>query len=99
MIDKEEFIAELATFVKREMDRYGDLEYCTDGIEIADARNRIFRNVGSHRTDEEAGIYSLRELCMMNEEMEFEVNVRKIEQISRCYFDWQRVSCFPRLYI
>lgn len=87
MIDKQEFIAELATFVKNEMEKYGDLEYCTDGIRIVDARNGIFSNVGPHRTDEEASIYQLRELCMLNESMEFEVNVKKIGQLSHYYFD------------
>ena len=87
MLDKEEFVDELSAFVKSEIERVGDMEYCNEAIEIVDARNGIIRNVGTHVTDEEMNIVRLKDLCMMNEMMQFEVNSMKIRRIARHYFD------------
>lgn len=87
MIDKNEFIADLTSFVKKEIERCGDLEYCNEAIEISDARNGIFKNIGIHSTDEENDIIRIKELCMMNEQMDFEPNIMKIKSIARFYFD------------
>ena len=39
-----------------------------EAVHIVDARNHLFRSVGSHRTDEEQGIYALRDLCVLDDE-------------------------------
>lgn len=43
-------------------------DYCQEAVRILDARNHLFTSAGVHRTDEENGIYALRDLCALDEE-------------------------------
>lgn len=65
----ENFVAALENFVRVELTSVGaEEEYCHDAVQIVDARNLLFRNVGQHSTDEVENIYALRELCRIDEE-------------------------------
>jgi len=43
-------------------------EEFVQALQIFDARNHLFRSVSNHRTDEEQGIYALRDLCVLDDE-------------------------------
>ena len=43
-------------------------DYNNEAIRIIDARNHLFQNVGRCGTDEECGIYAIRDLCHVDED-------------------------------
>ena len=66
---QEEFVQALLDYVGAALRNSAvDPDYCQEAVQIVDARNHLFRSVGSHRTDEEQGIYALRDLCVLDDE-------------------------------
>lgn len=66
---QEDFVQALLAFVTSELRITGEIpDYCQQAIRIVDARNHIFCSAGSHVTDEEHGIYALRDLCALDDE-------------------------------
>ena len=56
-------------------------DYNAEAIEVVDARNHLFRNVGIKATDEAENIYALRDLCRLDEDMELipdDVRMRRV---------------------
>ena len=89
MIDqKTDFVNALESFVKAELRLSMEpADYNNEAIEIIDARNHLFRNVGRQFTDEELGIYAIRDLCQVDEDtMETIPNRMKFLSIARTYF-------------
>ncbi len=83
-----DFVDALESFVKAELrNSLEAAEYNNEAIEIIDARNHLFRNVGKQATDEELGIYALRDLCHVDETtMETLPNRHKFQAIAKHYF-------------
>ena len=66
---QEEFVQALLDYVVSALRNSAvDPDYCQEAVQIVDARNHLFRGVGNHRTDEEQGIYALRDLCVLDDE-------------------------------
>ena len=66
---QEEFVQALLDYVGAALRNSAvDPDYCKEAVQIVDARNHLFRSVGNHRTDEEQGIYALRDLCVLDDE-------------------------------
>lgn len=83
--DLENFVAALENFVRVELTAVGaEEEYCRDAVQILDARNLLFRNVGQRSTDEVENIYALRELCRIDEQtMDLVPDEGRIRAIAR----------------
>lgn len=89
MIDQTtDFVNALESFVKAELRLSMEpADYNNEAIEIIDARNHLFRNVGRQPTDEELGIYAIRDLCHVDEDtMETIPNRMKFRAIAKNYF-------------
>ena len=89
MIDQTtDFVNALESFVKAELRLSMEpADYNNEAIEIIDARNHLFRNVGRQSTDAELGIYAIRDLCQVDEDaMETIPNRMKFLSIARTYF-------------
>ena len=89
MIDQTtDFVDALESFVKAELRLSMEpADYNNEAIEIVDARNHLFRNVGRQTTDEELGIYAIRDLCHVDEDtMETIPNRMKFRAIAKNYF-------------
>lgn len=88
MNEKDDFVEAFECFVRAEIRASGTLaDYNKDAIEIIDARNHLFRNVGIHVTDEENGIYAIRDLCRVNEEtLETIPDRMKFESLAKTFF-------------
>lgn len=66
---QDDFVQALLDFVDAALRASAvDAEYCQAAVQIIDARNHLFRSLDSHRTDEEQGIYALRDLCVLDDE-------------------------------
>lgn len=62
-------------------------DYNADSVQIVDARNHLFRNVGKKGTDEENDIYAIRSLCRIDEEtLDIIPDKGRAESIARNYF-------------
>lgn len=83
-----DFVLALTSFVRAELTASDEAaEYNHEAVQIVDARNHLFRNVGHHETDEEQNIYSLRSLCCVEEDsMEMIPDEGRIERVARNYF-------------
>lgn len=67
--EQEDFIDALESFINAELLRNAEsAEYNSEAVAVIDARNHLFRLVGRRGTDEEAGIYAIRELCRIDED-------------------------------
>lgn len=67
--EKKDFIDALEAFVKAELRASIEpADYNSEAIEIVDARNHLFRNIGRGATDEEHNIYAIRDLCRVDED-------------------------------
>lgn len=85
--ERNDFIDALEQFIRAEL-RYSaePADYNTDAIEIIDARNHLFRNVGQKGTDEELGFFAIRDLCHIDEDtMEFVPNRLRLAALAREY--------------
>lgn len=83
--EKEDFVNALDSYVQTELRRTAEpAEYNNESIEIVDARNHLFRNAGCAGTDEEHGIYALRDLCRVDEDtMEMIPNRQRFAAIAK----------------
>ncbi len=86
--DTEEFVNALDSFVRAELRlSMQPADYNNEAVQIVDARNHLFRNVGIRATDEEEDIYALRELCHVDENtLDLVPNRMKLQSIARSYF-------------
>lgn len=67
--ERKDFIDALESFLLSELrSSLEPAEYNAEAIEIIDARNHLFRNVGRRGTDEELGIYDIRDLLRIDED-------------------------------
>ena len=83
-----EFVDALEQFVQCELvsgSEYAD--YNSDSVQIVDARNALFRNVGKMGTDEERDIYAIRSLCRIDEDtLDIVPDRGRLESLARNYF-------------
>lgn len=64
----QDFVDALLAYTESALRANGELpDYCQEAVRIIDARNHLFTSAGVHRTDEEHGIYVLRDLCTLDE--------------------------------
>lgn len=87
--EKNDFVGALERYVNEELrTALEPAEYNKDAIEIVDARNHLFRNVGQLSTDEERNIYALSDLCCVDEETFHTIpNRMKLKAIARNFWD------------
>lgn len=85
--EKEDFINALESYVLGELHRTScPADYNNESLQIVDARNHLFCNVGSVGTDEERAIFALRDLCCINEDsMELVPNRQRLATIAKEY--------------
>lgn len=84
----QEFIDALDRFVRAALAASGEpADYNNEALEVVDARNHLFRLVGTRVTDEAENIYALRDLCRVDEEtMDFLPDRQRMERIARNFF-------------
>lgn len=87
--EKEDFVKALSTFLRNELRQSQEpADYRNDAIEIADARNHLFRNAGLLPADEVVGRYALRSLCRIDEEsLELVPDEMRLRAIAHDLFD------------
>lgn len=67
--EEKDFIDALELYLKAELRACTEpADYNNEAVQIVDARNHLFRNVGRCGTDEECGIYAIRDLCRVDED-------------------------------
>lgn len=67
--EQEDFVAALLRYVDASLRASGEaVDYCQEAVQVVDARNHLFCSAGVHATDEEHGIYALRDLCALDED-------------------------------
>ena len=89
MIDeKNDFIEALQRYVVEQLRLSSEApDYNNEAIRIIDARNHLFCNVGCRRTDEEEGIYAIRDLCRVDDDtMEVVPDVMRFRAIAKDLF-------------
>ncbi len=86
--DTDEFVNALDSFVRAELRlSMQPADYNNEAVQIVDARNHLFRNVGVRATDEEEDVYAIRELCHVDEDtLDLVPNRMKLQAIARSYF-------------
>lgn len=86
--DTDEFVNALDSFVRAELRlSMQPADYNNEAVQIVDARNHLFRNVGVRATDEEEDVYAIRELCHVDEDtLDLMPNRMKLQAIARNYF-------------
>lgn len=86
--DLEDFTDSLYQYILREIKSSSESpDYNHESIEIIDARNHLFRNVGARGTDEENNIYTIHSLCHLDDNMEWMPDKERISRIARVFFD------------
>lgn len=83
--EKQDFIDALENYVLDELRRTAmPADYNNESVRVVDARNHLFQNVGKAGTDEEDGIYALRDLCRVDEDtMEMIPNRQRFAAIAK----------------
>lgn len=83
-----DFINALESYVASELRAGGQpADYNNEALQIIDARNAVFRNVGRRPTDESDDVYALRDLCRVDEAtMELVPDRERLARIARNYF-------------
>lgn len=83
--EQKDFINALERFIQNELKASGEpADYNNHAIEIIDARNHLFRNVGIHGTDEACGIFAIRSLCHIDEDsMEMVPDRQRLAALAR----------------
>ena len=72
--ETEDFVEAIEQFLKPELRASMEpADYNNEAIEIIDARNHLFRNVGRQTTDEELNIYAIRDLCCVDHTQPYEI--------------------------
>ena len=82
----EEFVEVLRKAVQNTIDTEGDVTYTNLVIRIIDARNHIIRFEQGGQTDDALDIYSLTDLCYVNEELVTRPNILKLGRIAESYW-------------
>lgn len=87
--DAKDFVDALESYVRAELAASGEpADYNVEAVQVLDARNHLFRNVGRVPTDEAENIYALRDLCRVDEDtMSFVPNRERMVSVARNYFD------------
>lgn len=68
-VSHDDFVEALLNYVNAALRASGEAaDYCQEALRVVDARNHLFASAGIHRTDEEQGIYALRDLCALDDE-------------------------------
>lgn len=80
-----DFVDALEAFVRAQLRESAvPADYHNDSVQVVDARNHLFRNVGPRGTDEEQAIYPLRGLCHIDDEtMELVPDRQRIAAVAR----------------
>lgn len=89
MIDEQnDFVQALEDYVGEQLRLCHEApDYNNEAIRILDARNHLFSNVGRHGTDEEQGIYAIRDLCHVDEDtMEVVPDRSRFKALAKDYF-------------
>lgn len=83
-----DFVDALEQFVRCELVSGSEpADYNSDSVQVVDARNALFRNVGKLGIDEEHDIYAIRSLCRIDEAtMDIVPDRGRIESLARNYF-------------
>lgn len=84
--DIKDFVEVLRQAVQNTIDTEGDITYTTLVIRIIDARNHIIRLEQGGQTDDALDIYSLTDLCYVDEELVTRPNILKLERIAESYW-------------
>ena len=86
--EKAEFMDALAAYVGDMLERDGLAdEPGTAALRIVDDRNHLFAPAGRHTTDEEEGIYALRDLCRVDKmSLDFVPDRQRMAAIARNFF-------------
>ncbi|RRD80517.1 hypothetical protein EII14_01615 [Alloprevotella sp. OH1205_COT-284] len=84
----EDFADALLSHVEAALRASGETaDYSQEAVCIIDARNHLFASAGVHRTDEERGIYALRDLCALDDEsMELRPDRMRCRAVGRDFF-------------
>jgi hypothetical protein len=82
-----DFVDALLRYVTEELRRAGGADYANGSVRIVDARNHLFRPAGKSVTDEELGIYALRDLCRVDEDtLDTVPDAMRLAAVARNYF-------------
>lgn len=86
--EKKDFVDALEAYVREQLRQSAEApDYNNESIRIIDARNHLFSNVGRRGTDEEEGIYAIRNLCRVDEDtMEMVPDRMRFASIAKEYF-------------
>lgn len=86
--DISDFTDALARYVRDELAASGEpADYNNEAVEVADARNHLFRRAGRRATEEADNVYALRDLCCVDgETMELVPDVQRIARVARNFF-------------
>ncbi len=86
--DIDEFAKSLESYVGAALAELGETaDYCTEALQVLDARNHLFTLVGKRPTDESDDVYALRDLCRIDEEtMELRPDRGRIQAVARNFF-------------
>lgn len=81
----DDFTQALLDYVRAALRATGEMpDYCQEAVRIIDARNHLFASAGVHTTDEQQGIYALRDLCALDDEtMELQPDAHRCRAVGR----------------
>lgn len=82
---RREFASALCRYVAEEL-RWQDGTYPQGAVQVIDARNHLFRTLPTQHTDEADDIYSLAELCHVDELMQTLPDLNRALSVTRNYF-------------
>ena len=87
--EKMEFAKALKDFINLSLAHHGqEAEYCTDAVEIVDARNHIFRLVPNTGTDEELNRFAMQGLCRLDEwTLKLTPDIQRLLAVAKDFFD------------
>lgn len=80
-----EFAQALCQLVARQLQEQ-DGEYVRGAVKVLDARNHLFRLIEHQTTDEAEDIYSLFDLCRVDEDMQTIPDINRALSVARNYF-------------
>lgn len=85
--EAKDFTDALENFLKAELRACSEpADYNNESVEIIDARNHLFRNAGRRGTDEESGVYAIRDLCRVDEDtLETVPDRMRLSALARSY--------------
>ena len=83
--EHDDFVQALLHYVSAALRSTGEAaDYCQEAVRVVDARNHLFASAGVQATDEERGIYALRDLCTLDDEtMEWRPDAARCAAVAR----------------